>query len=249
LNDDTLKIHQDSKPRIPRLMIDHSTGGLCSAMNELSPQKRAENSRHFIGAISMASFFGLSGASQKFNPTWRQAFNRMAHPELADLRTEETRAGRLYSTFLAIAGEPKIFSSIGNPTYKQIFELVAYAEHFMSELERNPPQTDIKRLYVVPRKDTVACPKTLQLVADLQGGDTFSVKNYHNPLLESPDKFLRKMVEFALDQLGDKAEELPTAAARQYLADSREAKRERKWLEMLAGRSRKPAAPQQLTAA
>ncbi|MEM6812283.1 MAG: hypothetical protein AAF549_07430 [Pseudomonadota bacterium] len=232
-NDDSLPIHQTSKPRIPRLQMDHSTNGLCTGLNELQESKRLENSRKFIGAISMASFFALAGASKLFHPRRRQAFNRMSHPDTIHLRTEETRIGRYYSSLLKVLGEPQVFSSTKNPPYAAIFELVAYAEYYVDALLNKDQSSGVKRLYIVPKNDTVACPKTLKKVADLLGGETFKMKNYHNPLLESPEKLMRRLVQFAFEQLGDVIHDLPTQRAEQFLEESLAAKAERKWLKTI----------------
>jgi hypothetical protein len=66
LTDDRLEIHRTSDPSIPRAAMDHSTGGLCYALNDMQPEKRHKYNQLFVRAIHMASFFGVAGANAKF---------------------------------------------------------------------------------------------------------------------------------------------------------------------------------------
>lgn len=222
LTDDTLTIHQTSNPDIPRAAMDHSTGGLCYALNEMNPDKRKQYNQTFIRAIHMASFFGIAGANEKFTP-FKKRMLEWLKPKDRSRLTSETRQGRIYAAFMALwQGDPGIYSSVADPSFEAMEELESYGLKYLSQLESKPVKSDVTQVFVVPKKDNVACPLSLRFVAKLLGGETFQMKNFHNPWIESPRRYTRKLVETLLEgveELGPEQNNLPTGLAKNYIAE------------------------------
>jgi hypothetical protein len=137
--------------------------------------------------------------------------------------TSETRQGRIYAAFMALwQGDPGIYSSIADPSFEAMEELESYGLKYLNQLESKPVKSNVTQVFVVPKKDNVACPLSLRFVAKLLGGETFQMKNFHNPWIESPRRYTRKLVETLLEgieELGPEYAALPTKQAKNYLAE------------------------------
>ncbi len=206
--DEILEIHGASFPDIPKIIVTHSTTGLCLGRNRLDPLKEEEYSEKYIGAINMASFFGMSGANHIYGKKTYKRFKKYAADETIDWRTREMRknprldllssetwAGSTYLQYLRyFKKDPDIFSSISDPTLRQMRELTEACEEYYEGMEC-AVSLSLPTHYYVPEYDTVACPKLQRDIAAKQNASVTSLKCYHSLALENPFDGLKKVTE------------------------------------------------------
>ena len=140
LFNENLDVHKKSKPGILKMLLAHSTGGLCSELHITDPQKDEQASKIFkAGAILMAPFFAISNANEMFARLNCQIFTKQAskHP---DKYTSQTLGGKIFAISQKLIGEPQIFSSIGEPTYQQAIHLSAYGKKLWENLNSDKKQ-------------------------------------------------------------------------------------------------------------
>jgi hypothetical protein len=119
-------------------------------------------------------------------------------------------------------GDPGFYSSVSDPSFEAMEELENHGADYLNNLEKKPSKSPVKQVFVIPKKDNVACPLSLKFVAKLLGGETFQMKNFHNPWVESPRRYTRKLVETlleAVEELGPEYSHLPTETAKAYHAE------------------------------
>jgi len=146
----------------------------------------------------MAPFFAISNANEMFARLNAKIFAHHAnkHP---DHYTSETWGGKIFLAWQRLIGEPQIFSSIGEPTYQQAMHLSEYGKKLWQGLQDGDKQKrKLKRYFIVPKYDNVACPKILKFFSSCTGAKFIPMKNWHNPLLESPLKTLQKIIKRAV---------------------------------------------------
>ena len=208
LTDETLAIHKKSKPDISKIVVTHSTTGLCLGRNRLDPIKEQQYSDKYVEVICMASFFGMSGANHVHGKKTYKRFKKYAADETLNWRTREmkknprldlfsgeTWAGKTYLQYLRyFKKDPDIFSSIDDPTLGQMRELAKACEEYYEALEDAKPLT-LPTHYFIPDYDTVACPKLQREIALKQNMPSTSIKCYHSLALENPFDGLKKVTE------------------------------------------------------
>jgi hypothetical protein len=212
LTDDTLGVHQSSKKDIPKIIVTHSTGGLCLNRNRLSPDNERLYSSQYILNIQMASFFGMAGANPVYNPKQYDRFKRYAadekinwytreiarNPKL-DQTPRETWAGRSYIEYLRyFKKDPDIFSSIDDPTLRQMNELTAAAEDYYESMKAAKTLDYLLRThYIIANNDTVACPNLQRDIAVMQGASYKGFDAFHSVAIESKEglKYITQLIE------------------------------------------------------
>lgn len=208
LTDDTLEVHRYSKPNVPKIIVTHSTTGLCLGRNRVDPAKEDEYNERYILAINMAAFFGMAGANHVHGKKTYERFKKYAADETIDWRTREmkknsrldllsneTWAGKTYLQYLRyFKRDPGVFSSIDDPTLRQMRELTKACEEYYEALETASP-LKLPTHFFIPEYDTVACPKLQRDVAEIQGMQTTHLKCFHSLALENPFDGLRRVTE------------------------------------------------------
>lgn len=206
--DETLEIHQKSDCDIPKIIVTHSTTGLCLGQNRLDPTKERQYSDKYSGAIYMAPFYGMAGANHVYGKRAYKHFKKYAADETLDWRTREmtenrrlellsseTWAGKTYLQYLRyFKNDPDIFSSIDDPTLGQMRELTHACEDYYQALEAAAPLV-MPTHYFIPEYDTVACPKLQKEIALRQSITMTTLKCYHSLALENPFDGLKKVTE------------------------------------------------------
>ncbi len=208
LTDETLEVHRGSSPTIKKVIVTHSTTGLCLGRNRMDPIKENQYNKKYTGAINMASFFGMAKANHVYGKKTYERFKKYAADERIDWRTREmkknprldllsseTWAGKTYLQYLRyFKRDPYVFSSIGDPTLRQMRELTRACEEYYEVLENAPPLS-LPTYYFIPEYDTVACSKLQKDIAQKQGFNTTNLKCFHSLALENPFDGLKRVTE------------------------------------------------------
>ncbi len=208
LVDKTLEVHRDSCSDIPKVIVTHSTAGLCLGRNRLDVSKEQDYNREYNGAINMASFFGMAGANHIYSKKTYKRFKKYAADETIDWRTREVKknprldllsnetwAGKTYLQYLRyFKKDPDVFSSIDDPTLRQMRELSEACEEYYESLDQ-AAELILPTHFFIPELDTVACPKLQGDVASKFGVNATFLKCYHSLALENPFDGLKKLTE------------------------------------------------------
>jgi len=192
---ENLEIDKDADADIDRIMVAHSTNGLCRLLNAASPKKAAIYEKRYIGAADVAPFLGMAGANWEFHPYYRRILACQA-AFTPDKKPGETIGGQLHHQIMVRVGEPQFYSSIDDPTYRQMLELERLAEKTLAKLEKRP-RCNLPSVSILPSRDSVACSKKGRKAALITGAHIHETDAWHNPIIEHPYRAISRIVLLA----------------------------------------------------
>lgn len=174
--------------------LTHSTSGTGNLNNGADPQKVLQYMRRgIIGSIDIVPLCGIA-ANKEFHRHMNRAL-RFAAKVRPNVRPSETLARQIHNYFMAAAGEPRIASTIADPTLTQMVEMDNLAGDMMSTLRQiDPDQLQLPRCIIVPKRDSVTCPKVGIAAAQHIRSNLERIDTWHSSILENPYSSIRQII-------------------------------------------------------
>ena len=213
--DDNLPIDRNADRTVPRIWADHSMNSHSTLRNTLINGHEKAYDERYIGALHMAPFLAIAYANKEFYPKRNRLLHYQASGDNLTKLANETFWGRRYTGYSRLMGEPKIFSSIADPTFEQMLVSEEWTTPTTDQLRGQKPEIIMPRLFIIPENDSVACHKMMDSVATSLGIPTYKTDDWHVPLLENPLRSITNFVSFADQMLTQHEQKMALLAQQQ----------------------------------
>ena len=183
LFDKDAPMYKDFPADIPRFVVTHSTSGMLYQHAQLKAREEFDTLPDIQHTYHTAAFFDTAHSSRIFNPSIHKLFRihaRMNHDEPSG----NSLIDRLYFYVGGNAQKLATEPPSARPTHGQISEISALGAEYirMKQSDTPPPRSNIPQTFYISENDDYACPKTQELVAELEGAEVKFCRDEHNPL-------------------------------------------------------------------